>query len=88
MDDSFGGYVCMNHLWWGDIQSVGYGLVGRRAARTVAGEECQKPNAMGLEDGTRYNLTVMDKSLLKELTGYTSAVGVADIPDAFKEYQM
>jgi hypothetical protein len=81
-----GSYFC-NSL--GNYHSVGYGILGRkREEGGVAPSECEKPNAMGLEDGTQYNLTAMDDTLVGELLGYKEAKGAADIPELFQEFVM
>jgi hypothetical protein len=68
-----------------NYQSVGYGFINGRKKARAEGEECEKPNALGFGDGTRYNLTAMDEGLVKQLV----ALGdVEVVPEVFKEYQM
>jgi hypothetical protein len=60
----------------------------KRGENNVVQKECQKPNAMGFADGTQYDLTAMDATLISELMGYNEAKGAADLPTLFQEYQM
>lgn len=73
-----------------NYQSVGYGFITRKrwAATYAAGMGCGDPNAYGLEDGTTFNLKGLDEGLVADLVGYEVVVSVADVPEAFKEYQM
>ncbi|OAL57008.1 hypothetical protein IQ07DRAFT_675113 [Pyrenochaeta sp. DS3sAY3a] len=67
--------------------SAGYGFIGSRAARGVTDQECEKPNAAGLADGTRYNLTAMSEDRVNEFRGHMDALRAADLPELFKEYE-
>jgi hypothetical protein len=69
-------------------QSVGYGFINGKKARDGAGKQCQKPNALGLSDGTQYNLTAMDEGQVNELVGLADVERAEDVPEKFKKYQM
>jgi hypothetical protein len=73
------------HFW-----SVGYGILKKKRGEGEAagGGECVKPNAMGLGDGTLYNLTAMNEELIMELLGYEGAKGSEDLPGHFEVFVM
>jgi hypothetical protein len=80
-------YLCVPAYQKPNYQSVGYGFLGRKAKRENE-ERCVRSNALGLGDGTIYNLTAMDDGLVNDLVGMTEAKGAADIPKLFKKFQM
>lgn len=65
------------------------GILGRKREEWgVAPTGCEKPNAIGFEDGTQYNLTAMADTLIDELMDYKEAKGSADLPQVFQEFVM
>ncbi|KAK4220775.1 hypothetical protein QBC38DRAFT_378342 [Podospora fimiseda] len=69
---------------------AGYNFVGRkRAADTAVGEECQRPNALVLADGSEYDLTDLSDEEFKTLTeAGLNATSVADLPHALQARQL
>lgn len=57
-------------------------------AAVKGGAECVKPNAFGLGDGTRYNLTAMNEDQVNQLFEYKHVASAEEIPELFKQFEM
>ncbi|KAK4446031.1 hypothetical protein QBC34DRAFT_383706 [Podospora aff. communis PSN243] len=78
---NFGTFWCLGDR--GDaitVTGAGYSFVGRRGRKRDAAQECVRPDTLVFEDGTRYNLTVLDEggyeSLMKDVAKGTPAADV------------
>lgn len=45
----------------GGYSGIGYNFVGRKRAESEDNSECERPDALGLPDGTEYDLTGLDE---------------------------
>lgn len=70
------------------ITFVGYVFLLNLVKSSAIEGEYAKPNALGLRDGTRYNLTDMKEDLVNALIEYASGAGTSILPKLNKEYEL
>lgn len=92
MFGSRGPNACVRAMRTLPFFSVGYGFTSAKRnvhEAQVAKEECEQPNAVGFDDGSRLNLTAMDEGLVGEIMEYLdqNITGIVDLPEMFQEYQ-
>ncbi|KAK4223605.1 hypothetical protein QBC38DRAFT_459186 [Podospora fimiseda] len=82
-------FICSRANGYFTYTGVGYNFYGRKRAESEPAEECQRPNALGLPDGTEYDLTGLSDDELNALaTSATNATTIADLPHSLQARQI
>lgn len=68
--------------------SVRHDFRGEKQDSVLDASKCMQPNALGLEDGTRYNLLAMNDEQVKEILALTDATIATDMPVCFGNLTM
>jgi hypothetical protein len=71
--------------------SLQYGFIdGKKTRRNEGNEEqqCVRVNAVGLVDGTTYNLTLMTEQERKDMLAMNSATLKKDVSESYKQYEI
>jgi hypothetical protein len=82
------GAICIHGKKYMSLQ---YGFINLEKVTGQEGgeeKECVKVNAMGLADGTTYNLTGMTEQERKDILSLDSAAQKKDVAESFKQYEM